>query len=218
MTRYAAAQIDQRDYLELLREPDTSVVVFRRVGWTPQQYQRWSDRLLLANFAFVVPDHARGRDGHPVRDRQPEHQRGGHLDDPGHDGVRRRGATFDRGSNDIGVVHRLPWWAWTPRRPIDTLPPTLAHGAAGRALRPACRERDTEILAFERQWWKYAGAKEQAIRELFDMSATRYYQVLNALIDRQDALELDPMLVKRLRRMRASRQRARSARRLGMKV
>ena len=45
-------------------------------------------------------------------------------------------------------------------------------------------ERDQEILAFERQWWKYAGAKEQAIRELFDMSATRYYQVLNALIDR----------------------------------
>ena len=42
--------------------------------------------------------------------------------------------------------------------------------------------RDREILAFERQWWKYAGAKEQAIRELFDMSATRYYQVLNALL------------------------------------
>ncbi|WP_460461449.1 DUF3263 domain-containing protein [Angustibacter peucedani] len=79
-------------------------------------------------------------------------------------------------------------------------------------------ERDREILSFERQWWKYAGAKEQAIRELFDMSATRYYQVLNALIDRQDALEFDPMLVKRLRRMRASRQRARSARRLGLKV
>lgn len=85
---------------------------------------------------------------------------------------------------------------------------------------PTCRlsERDREILSFERQWWKYAGAKEQAIRELFDMSATRYYQVLNALIDRQDALELDPMLVKRLRRMRASRQRARSARRLGVTI
>jgi glutamate/tyrosine decarboxylase-like PLP-dependent enzyme len=55
VTRYAAAQIQRRDYLELLREPDTSVVVFRRVGWTPQQYQRWSDRLLLANYAFVVP-------------------------------------------------------------------------------------------------------------------------------------------------------------------
>jgi hypothetical protein len=76
--------------------------------------------------------------------------------------------------------------------------------------------RDREILAFERQWWKYAGAKEQAIRDLFDMSATRYYQVLNALIDRPDALSADPMLVKRLRRLRASRQRARSARRLGI--
>ncbi len=78
--------------------------------------------------------------------------------------------------------------------------------------------RDREILAFERQWWKYAGAKEQAIKELFDMSATRYYQVLNALIDTQEALETDPMLVKRLRRLRASRQRARSARRLGINV
>ena len=77
-------------------------------------------------------------------------------------------------------------------------------------------ERDTEILAFERQWWKYAGAKEQAVRELFDMSATRYYQVLNALIDKPEALAADPLLVKRLRRLRASRQRTRAARRLGM--
>ena len=76
--------------------------------------------------------------------------------------------------------------------------------------------RDREILAFERQWWKYAGAKEQAIRELFDMSATRYYQVLNGLIDRPEALAADPMLVKRLRRLRDSRQRTRAARRLGM--
>jgi hypothetical protein len=79
-------------------------------------------------------------------------------------------------------------------------------------------DRDREIIAFERQWWKYAGAKEQAIRELFDMSATRYYQVLNALIDNPIALEADPMLVKRLRRLRATRQRARSARRLGIQV
>ena len=77
-------------------------------------------------------------------------------------------------------------------------------------------ERDRAILEFERQWWKYAGAKEQAIRDLFDMSATRYYQVLNALLDNPAALEADPMLVKRLRRMRAARQRARSARRLGI--
>ncbi len=76
--------------------------------------------------------------------------------------------------------------------------------------------RDAEILAFERQWWHYAGSKEQAIRDLFDMSATRYYQVLNGLLDRPEALAADPMLVKRLRRLRDARQRARSARRLGL--
>jgi Protein of unknown function (DUF3263) len=79
-------------------------------------------------------------------------------------------------------------------------------------------ERDQDILEFERQWWKYAGAKETAIRESFDMSATRYYQVLNALIDRPEALAADPLLVRRLRRMRAERQRVRSARRLGFEV
>jgi hypothetical protein len=77
-------------------------------------------------------------------------------------------------------------------------------------------ERDQQILEFERQWWKYSGAKEQAIRELFDLSPTRYYQVLNHLIDSPAALSSDPMLVKRLRRLRESRQRARSARRLGV--
>lgn len=76
-------------------------------------------------------------------------------------------------------------------------------------------DRDQQMLALERQWWKYAGAKEQAIRELFDLSATHYYQILNTLIDTEDALAHDPMLVKRLRRLRTSRQRARTARRLG---
>ena len=90
----------------------------------------------------------------------------------------------------------------------------LDNEAAGSSL----SQRDRQILEFERQWWKYAGAKEQAIRELFDMSATRYYQIINALIDNPDALASDPMLVKRLRRMRAARQRARSARRLGIEV
>jgi hypothetical protein len=76
--------------------------------------------------------------------------------------------------------------------------------------------RDAEILTFERQWWKFAGAKEQAIRDRFQMSATRYYQVLNALIDKPEALAQDPLLVKRLRRLRATRQRNRSAKRLGI--
>ena len=88
-------------------------------------------------------------------------------------------------------------------------------GSAARAA-DELSDRDQQILSFERLWWKYAGAKEQAVREQFAMSATRYYQVLNALIDRPESLAADPMLVKRLRRLRASRQRARSARRLGI--
>jgi len=93
-----------------------------------------------------------------------------------------------------------------------------ASETSGDVAADGLSRRDREILAFERQWWKYAGAKEQAIRELFDMSTTRYYQVLNALIDTPAALAADPMLVKRLRRLRASRQRQRSARRLGIEV
>ena len=92
------------------------------------------------------------------------------------------------------------------------------HGQDETDSTPRLSERDREILEFERQWWKYAGAKETAVREKFDMSSTRYYQVLNALIDRPEALSYDPMLVKRLRRLRATRQRARSARRFGVDV
>ncbi len=75
---------------------------------------------------------------------------------------------------------------------------------------PELSERDAKVLDFERQWWRYAGAKEDAIRELFGMNATQYYQVLNSLIDQEAALAHDPMLVKRLRRMRAARTRGRS--------
>lgn len=77
----------------------------------------------------------------------------------------------------------------------------------------ALDERDREMLDFEREWWKYAGAKEQAIKARFDLSTTRYYELLNRLIDRDEAVEHDPMLVKRLRRLRAQRQRQRAARR-----
>ena len=64
-------------------------------------------------------------------------------------------------------------------------------GPAARAA-DELSERDQQILSFERLWWKYAGAKEQAVREQFAMSATRYYQVLNALIDRP--LDLLPVI------------------------
>jgi hypothetical protein len=70
------------------------------------------------------------------------------------------------------------------------------------------------MLMFERQWWRYEGSKEQAIRDLFDVDATRYYQILGVLIDSDEALGFDPQLVKRLRRIREERRRSRSARRL----
>jgi hypothetical protein len=68
-------------------------------------------------------------------------------------------------------------------------------------------DRERAVLDFEKRWWRHPGAKEQAIREGFDLSATRYYQLLNALLDRPASLVYDPILVKRLRRMRASRTR-----------
>jgi hypothetical protein len=78
--------------------------------------------------------------------------------------------------------------------------------------------REAEILDFERQWWRLAGAKEQAVADRFGLSSTRYYQLLNGLIDRPAALRADPMLVKRLQRLRLQRERARSARRPGRPV
>ncbi|GAB2520035.1 DUF3263 domain-containing protein [Paramicrobacterium agarici] len=72
--------------------------------------------------------------------------------------------------------------------------------------------RDKAILDFERQWWKHAGTKEQAIRQRFDVSSARYYQLLAALIRRPEALVYDPMLVKRLLRVRDQRSAARRRR------
>jgi hypothetical protein len=76
-------------------------------------------------------------------------------------------------------------------------------------------ETELEMLALERLWWRYSAMKERRVRELFDWSITRYYQRLNTLLDRPDVLAHDPVLVRRLRRLRAERQRSRSARRFG---
>ena len=73
-------------------------------------------------------------------------------------------------------------------------------------------ELEVRILDFEGNWWRYAGAKEAAIKELFDLTAPRYYQLLNDLIDRDDALSASPMLVKRLRRLREARMATRISR------
>jgi hypothetical protein len=84
--------------------------------------------------------------------------------------------------------------------PSSTVPPM-----------PHLTDLERDVLTFERGWWKYAGAKESAIRDRFGLSATHYYQLLNALLDRPEALQHDPQLVLRLRRLREQR----AARRAG---
>ncbi|MDR2986213.1 MAG: DUF3263 domain-containing protein [Nocardiopsaceae bacterium] len=76
-------------------------------------------------------------------------------------------------------------------------------------------ELEMRILAFERSWWQSPGAKEREILDAFGISPTRYYQLLNELIDRPEAAEFDPGLVARLRRRRAERNRLRSWRGTG---
>jgi len=82
---------------------------------------------------------------------------------------------------------------WSPAQNVNTL-----------------TDLEARILEFERSWWKHAGAKESSIKELFEMTPPAYYQLLNNLIDREDALLAAPMLVKRLRRLREARTNARS--------
>jgi hypothetical protein len=77
-------------------------------------------------------------------------------------------------------------------------------------LETSLTDLEVRILDFERQWWKYAGIKDSAIRELFNLSAKQYYELLNNLIDRPDALAASPLLIKRLRRLREARVSSRS--------
>jgi hypothetical protein len=73
----------------------------------------------------------------------------------------------------------------------------------------ALTQRDQAILDFERGWWAEPGPKETAIRDRFDLSPTRYYQVLNDLLELPEALAYEPLVVRRLRRLRDRRRRVR---------
>jgi hypothetical protein len=97
--------------------------------------------------------------------------------------------------------------------PVVSPPRPEGLGAVSAQVPPVgLSRREHEMLTFERQWWRRPGAKETAIRDRFRVTPTRYYQVLNALVDRPDALAADPLLVRRLRRLRLARQRTRSSR------
>jgi hypothetical protein len=79
-------------------------------------------------------------------------------------------------------------------------------------------QRSRDVLDFERECWKLAIPKERAIRERFGFSAARYHQLLGRALEMPQALEYDPMLVRRLHRMRDVRRRRRVAGRLGVRL
>ena len=85
------------------------------------------------------------------------------------------------------------------------------HDAANAGL----SEFEVKMLEFERSWWRHAGVKESSIKELFNLTPPAYYQLLNNLIDREAAVMAEPILVKRLRRLRDSRTQSRSSSKLG---
>ena len=72
----------------------------------------------------------------------------------------------------------------------------------------ALSERDRSILDFERSWWTRGGAKEGAVRDRLGISPTRYRQILRALVDSDEAEAYDPLLIRRLRKVRDERRRA----------
>ncbi|MEJ7582885.1 MAG: DUF3263 domain-containing protein [Acidimicrobiales bacterium] len=74
-------------------------------------------------------------------------------------------------------------------------------------------DRDKAILDFERTWFSRSGPKEASILDHFDVSASRYYQILAELLEDPKAMRYDPLVIRRLRRMRDSRRRARFERR-----
>lgn len=104
-----------------------------------------------------------------------------------------------------------------PRVTVASLAPVSRSSTEGKAGEVAALDlRDRELLDFEREAWKLRMPKERAIRERFGFSAARYHQLLNRAIERPDAIAYDPMLVRRLRRIRDARRRKRTAGRLGI--
>lgn len=101
-----------------------------------------------------------------------------------------------------------------PPTSVDTLPcvePIAPRGTLD------LDERSRAVLDFERESWKLTVPKERAIRERFGFSTARYHQLLNRVVDTPEALAYDPMLVRRLRRMREARRRRRVAGQLGVR-
>jgi hypothetical protein len=70
-------------------------------------------------------------------------------------------------------------------------------------------DREQAILDFERGWWLLDGPKDVLIKAHLGLSASRYYQLLNELLEQPEAMAHDPLVVRRLRRLRDRSRRAR---------
>nr|WP_246451353.1 DUF3263 domain-containing protein [Allostreptomyces psammosilenae] len=96
-----------------------------------------------------------------------------------------------------------------PTKPEDAYSWPGDGPGAGRPGGDGLGAVERAVLEFERGWWRRPGAKDQAIRERLELSPTRYYQLLNGLLDRPEALREYPVVVGRLRRLREERRRRR---------
>jgi Protein of unknown function (DUF3263) len=95
---------------------------------------------------------------------------------------------------------------------------THAHASPRTARTVELDERSRAILDFEREAWSLTVPKHRAIRDRFGFSTARYHQLLHRIVDRPEALAYDPMVVRRLRRIREIRRRRRTAERLGIQL
>jgi hypothetical protein len=171
----------------------------------------------LPSAAPVAPGPGSGRLVRPPRPREGEvDDAAGEGESPNvHDGLidaAQESAALEASSADVVAVDVVAVDVVAVDVAAVDLVAVDAGQGAGPASRAALTDRERAMLEFERFWWRHAGSKEQAIRETFDLSATHYYRLLNALLDQPAAVEFDPLVVGRLRRLRASRARRRSSR------
>jgi hypothetical protein len=109
----------------------------------------------------------------------------------------------------------IGWVKWPVRRVPRLSTENCGEGACVGAIRRRTSapmeltERDRAILDFERSWWHETGPKETLIQERFELSASRYYEILGQLLESPEAYDYDPLGVRRLRRLRDRRRRAR---------
>lgn len=166
-------------------------------------------RIVVVNFRVPEDVKARARAGRARRD-QP-HRRAARV----HDRVGHRGVAAPPASVAPPTVSVIPELATDQKHDAcDPCPCGSGDEHYKHAHQPwfGLTGNETAILDFEALAWSYAGAKEQAVLERFGVSMVRYWHIVNALIDRPEALAYSPLVVRQLQHIRDARVAARAAR------